>query len=129
MFSWAWRAAFRASVLESNAALEAELWRGALPLTVVQGLKPGARLPLPADCLGAVTLRPRGRPPVATGRLGQLRGQRALKLAGGEAGAPDTAPVLQETPLAVVGAPDDSGSDPAPIPASTALPQAGSGAG
>jgi flagellar motor switch protein FliM len=81
-----WRDRLRAAVTAAPAPLDAVLHRLRLPLARVQGLAPGDRIALPRDALDRVAVEAPGRLRVATGRLGQARGLRAVRI-----GAPPAA--------------------------------------
>jgi len=79
------RAAFSAAlgraVADAPAELEAVLCRLQLPLDMVAGFAPGMVLSLPRHAVAEVVLQGCDGRPAATARLGQSRGQRAVKLA------------------------------------------------
>jgi flagellar motor switch protein FliM len=70
----------RARVLESEAPLTAVLHRMTMPLDRVEGLRIGDVLALPGASLGDVRLFATGGQTVATGRLGQTAGLRAVRV-------------------------------------------------
>lgn len=72
----------RDRLLAAPARLDAVLCRMPLPLHQVRGLKPGQVLMLPAGVLGATTLEVSPGRTVARAMLGQMSGQRALRLRG-----------------------------------------------
>lgn len=75
------RQALSAQVMQAGSRLEAVVGRLSLPLARVIALQPGEVLALPVASLDAIVVEtPDGRP-VASGRLGQNRGMRAIKLA------------------------------------------------
>lgn len=76
-----------AEVLETQVELTAVLGSLRLPLAAALALKPGGLLPLGAAALDAVQLTGQDGRAVATGKLGQQRGVRALRL-GDAAAAP-----------------------------------------
>ena len=72
--------ALSAQVMQVDCRLEALVGRLRLPLHQIMALQPGDVLPLPLAGVDAIMLEtPEGRP-VATARLGQHRGMRAVKL-------------------------------------------------
>ncbi len=77
----AFRAAFARQVEAVAALMEAELVRLTLPLSRVMGLQVGEVLPLGEATLARLVLRGRDGRPLAEGRLGQMRGMRAVRLA------------------------------------------------
>ncbi|ETX14104.1 hypothetical protein OCH239_05535 [Roseivivax halodurans JCM 10272] len=62
------------------AEIDAVLCRMRLPVSVAEALTVGALLPLPADVLDQAELVARGGYRVTRGRLGQLNGQRAIRI-------------------------------------------------
>ncbi|PWK62053.1 FliM/FliN family flagellar motor switch protein [Roseicyclus mahoneyensis] len=106
-----WIAA-RARMLDAlPLSVEAVLMRLTRPLARVEGLAVGDVLPFDASDLQAVRLEAAGGRVVATGRLGQSGGRRALRLNGQVARAPSPAPTTS-TPVPV----------PDPMPAAVSLP-------
>ncbi|SDE03729.1 FliM/FliN family flagellar motor C-terminal domain-containing protein [Limimaricola pyoseonensis] len=75
-----WRAAFREAVLPAPAALTAVLTRIAIPLDRLEAMAPGQMLPLAGADLGEVRLEGGGGAVVARARLGQINGNRAVRL-------------------------------------------------
>ncbi|WP_424976103.1 FliM/FliN family flagellar motor C-terminal domain-containing protein [Dinoroseobacter sp. S124A] len=75
-----WAKDWRAAVLESPAELEAVLCKLELTLDEVRRWAVGDQVPIPASALSSVTIGRRNGPCVATARLGQARGVRALRL-------------------------------------------------
>ncbi len=69
--------------------LDAVLCRLTLPLATVEDLRTGSLVPLPRDALTRTELCAAGGHPVARGTLGQMNGQRALRVAGADATAMD----------------------------------------
>jgi len=104
----AWQAALRGAVLGSEVALDAVIARLRLPLSRAMALEPGMVLPLKDARVEQVTLLVPGGDIVATAKLGQNNGMRALKLRrlDGEAATPP--------PLAAAAPPPDRA---APMPA------------
>ncbi|MEX5726812.1 flagellar motor switch protein FliM [Rhodovulum iodosum] len=84
----AWAAALRASVGAAHAPCNAVMARESIPLGRLRALKPGDLLPLAADALNGVRLEGAGGAVLATGRLGQSQGHRAVRIAAGPPGAP-----------------------------------------
>lgn len=108
-----WGARLEASVLGAPATLDAVLHRVTLPLAAVMGLRPGMQLPIPADALENIVLEGAGRRRLSAARLGQHRGQRALRLIEEEdaaADAPAAAPPPR--PAKVVPPPFTAGESP-----------------
>lgn len=70
-----------AQVMQVSCTLEAVMGRISLPLSQVMALEAGSVLPLPSAALDAVTLETVGGQRISTGKLGQNRGMRALKIA------------------------------------------------
>lgn len=75
-----WAKDWREAVLESPAELDAVLCKLELSLDEVRRWAPGDRVSVPLSALSTVSLGRRNGPAVATARLGQARGVRALRL-------------------------------------------------
>ncbi len=105
-----WQAALHKAVLSSPARLHAVLHRTKLPLEKVRGFGPGTILPLPVDALDGVVLDPAPMGQGLRGRLGQIHGQRAIRLQ------------TDESPAA---APRDPGDQPGSFHDTLSLPEAG----
>jgi len=108
-----WPEALTAGVLGAELSINAVLWRLRLPATEAGRLRPGDCLPLPAVALSSVRLEAPGGVPVAGGRLGQVQGDRAVKVETGpgatlEPGTARAAPPLSVAPPA---ARDDADGD------------------
>jgi flagellar motor switch protein FliM len=69
-----------AQVLSAPAELDAVLFRMTVPLSAISQLKPGECLPIPRDALADTALESRTHHRVATSRLGQINGMRAVRL-------------------------------------------------
>ena len=103
----------QARVLEAPVRLDAVLCRVSMPLSSIGGLAAGDLLNLPADALREVTIEAGGRRRIATARLGQIDGLRALRLTGaGLRGFEPTHPGPRE----------EGGAPPAPEPAAPEPP-------
>lgn len=91
-------------VLQSDCLLDAILARITLPLQSVMALHPGQALALPGAALDRITLEGIDARTVATARLGQQRGLRAVRIGAAETArhAPP-AEVAQPPPLRAVG--------------------------
>lgn len=76
-----WQAQMTRTVMASPATLEAVLCRFRLPLATALRWQPGDFVPLPGATLETVALEAPGGRRVGRARLGQSRGQRALRLA------------------------------------------------
>lgn len=76
----AWQAALKGAVLGSEVALDAVIGRLRLPLSQAMALENGMILPLKDARIDQVTLLVPGGDLVASGKLGQHKGMRALKL-------------------------------------------------
>ncbi len=74
-----WARRMERAVMGTQTTLEAILHRVSLPLSVVMGLRPGMDIPLPDNALSHLHLEADGRA-VATVKLGQVRGMRAVRL-------------------------------------------------
>lgn len=75
-----WADDFRSGVLDASAALTAVLTRHRLSLAEAEALRPGQVLPLPGVTVGSVRLEAPIGQPLATARLGQFAGLRAVRL-------------------------------------------------
>ena len=105
-------AALRARLLDAPARLEAVLHRMTVPLAELRALQPGDVLRLPAGAQFAARLESTDGRLVAEGRLGQLSGQRAVRLCAPDAG--DTRPEPAPPPPAL----GSAATTDAPAPAS-----------
>jgi flagellar motor switch protein FliM len=100
--SGGWGAIWRDAVLDTTADLDAVLARLSVPLSTVRAWRIGDRLDIPAAALSGVTLGRRGGAIVASARLGQAQGYRALCLntlrgnGKGSAVSSDAEPVIAE---------------------------------
>lgn len=111
----AWSNALRGNVMGVEMTIEAVLARLRLPLSKVAGMQAGDVLPLPRQALAEVRLEAAGRAMVASGRLGQCRGDRAVKIAGDAPTDPEPAaaqPGAVPSDLTEEQAPDPELSDP-----------------
>lgn len=81
----AWERRIEAQVMEAEVVLSAVLYRCERSIAEVLELAPGDTLTLPASAIGAMTLETGDGTAVATGKLGQTGGVRAVRIA--EAGA------------------------------------------
>jgi flagellar motor switch protein FliM len=87
-----WERRLEAATMAAPADLTAVLWRLSMPLDRVLSLAPGSTIPIPAEALGSVSVRGLDGRTAMMGRLGQLRGHRAVRLtAVGAAGQADAA--------------------------------------
>lgn len=75
-----WGRRMEHSVMGAQVTLDAVLHRVTLPLSSVLALRPGAEIALPAASIETIGLEGADRRVLSKGRLGQLRGQRALRL-------------------------------------------------
>jgi len=88
-----WTRALLASISQAEASLRVVLHRRAMALSQVDELRVGELLTLPMEAMGEVRLETASGECAAIGRLGQIRGMRAIKIAGAEPQAlPKTAP-------------------------------------
>lgn len=93
-----WAQEMERTVMATPAQLEAVLHRVTIPLSAVMRLQAGDLLPLPMAAVEKLRLEGSGGRMLVTGRLGQARGFRAVKLSMGDAadlaqamhGPPDT---------------------------------------
>ncbi|WP_164876061.1 FliM/FliN family flagellar motor switch protein [Falsirhodobacter deserti] len=81
----AFRSDLAAQVMEAETALEAVLCRMTVPLAAVIGLKVGETIPLPSASVEQVACETGCGATVATGRLGQNKGMRAIRISIGPA--------------------------------------------
>ncbi len=75
-----WSAALRNTVMGAEMPVDAVFARLTLPLAAVSDWKPGDMLPLPRHTLDGVQLEGANRVVLATGRLGQARGDKAIRI-------------------------------------------------
>jgi flagellar motor switch protein FliM len=88
-------AALSAQVMQADCRLDGVIGRITLPLKQVMGLLPGDVLPLGQASVEGVALETMEGRKIATGRLGQHRGMRALKLTENAEMAPTEAPTMR----------------------------------
>ena len=81
-------------VMQTEAELGAILHRVTLPLGAVMALQPGEVVPLPMAAIGHVVVEGIDGRPLATGKLGQNRGMRAVRLVPETQNATLAAPVI-----------------------------------
>ncbi|MCF1709519.1 FliM/FliN family flagellar motor switch protein [Tabrizicola sp. J26] len=81
-------------VMQTEAELGAVLHRVTLPLGAVMSLQPGEIVPLPMAAIGHVVVEGIDGRPLATGKLGQNRGMRAVRLV---PEAPPATPVMEQS--------------------------------
>lgn len=88
-----WESAWRSTVSGATAAVSAVLHRFDLPLERLIRFEIGTLVPVPAEAISNVSLEGSDRRAVAAGRLGQSKGNRAVRviIAGDRTGAPDMA--------------------------------------
>lgn len=113
-----WRGDVSAAVMAAPAALTAVLERREVPLSDAMAFAPGTLLTMPMSALDTLSLEGADGAGVATGRLGQSRGFRAVRLAGSE-GPPGPAMEPPQFPAAVPEADvskDDAGAPAAAEP-------------
>ncbi|MCX7644736.1 MAG: FliM/FliN family flagellar motor switch protein [Rhodobacteraceae bacterium] len=108
----AWRRAVGEAVEGAEASLGTVLGRVRLALADLAALAPGDRIAFPLAALGAVLLTGPGGVPVATGRLGQSGGLRAVRIGLTEAPAAKPAALGEIVPAGTLG-----GAAPMPPPA------------
>ncbi|MGD9919376.1 MAG: FliM/FliN family flagellar motor switch protein [Paenirhodobacter sp.] len=122
-----WAGKMESTVMGTQAVLEAVLHRVTLPLSAVMQFSEGTQIPLPADALERIVLEGAAHRRLSLARLGQHRGQRALRLIGEEAEEICEAP---PAPKKVVPPPFEVGESPysvkrgASAPHSPAAPEA-----
>ncbi|SLN43149.1 Surface presentation of antigens (SPOA) [Roseivivax jejudonensis] len=79
-------------MLSLPAQVDAVLCRMRLPFAQAEALAPGALLPLPPDALGRAELVAASGHRITTGRLGQMNGQRAIRVTRGTGARGDQSP-------------------------------------
>lgn len=129
-----WSRALEDAVRDGEVPVEAVLWRMRMTIAEVASLQVGQELVIPVASIDRAVLCAIDGTPVIRGRLGQSRGQRALRLSIGAAGGSDTDAAAQfgSADLRRGGGIGDGGLDgaeggdfaagPPPLPR-TALPQ------
>ncbi|MFV2002692.1 MAG: FliM/FliN family flagellar motor switch protein, partial [Paracoccaceae bacterium] len=86
-----WRNQWHQALSQTQTDVEAVLHRFSLPLDEIESLRVGALIPVPASAVAAVSLEGGDGRCVATGKLGQCGGHRAVRIISGElAEAPPT---------------------------------------
>ena len=95
-----WSAALEAAVMAAPATLRAELGRITLPLAEVLELGVGSALVLPLSALEDIQLVGLDGTPQASGRLGQSRGNRAIRLTRLAGDRPPQPPMQDAAPQA-----------------------------
>jgi flagellar motor switch protein FliM len=110
-----WSAALAQTVGQAGLPLPAVLGRPVLPLGEVMALGPGSVILLPLEAVAGVTLCDAAGRALATGRLGQLRGLKALRVAALAGDKPDgggaAAPRPAQSAAAPAAAPAPADSD------------------
>ncbi len=80
-----WRSNWRAAVMQTLVLVEAVLHRFTIPLDEIGALAVGTRIPIPLTAVSRVSLEGENNRCVATGKLGQCNGHRAVRVAAGSA--------------------------------------------
>jgi len=75
-----WKTDWRDVVKTTHAPIEAILHRTSMPISEIARLQVGTTILIPAEAIGAMSLEGENRHPVATGRLGQTNGHRAVRV-------------------------------------------------
>lgn len=122
-----WALALARALSAAPLPLEAVLFRCWLGFGAAARLKPGDVLPFAPDDLGRVRLVTASGHGVGVGRLGQIGGKRALRLAGAPSTAqggnsPDSAPSPASAAVAAPSAAVKPGDAPAALPAAPGAP-------
>lgn len=94
----AWHKDWRAQVMHLHAPIEAVLHRFSVPVSEISGLEVGTTFQIPASQITAVTLEGLDKSPVATAKLGQAAGYRAVRINSDVVADPKTLPTAPETP-------------------------------
>ncbi len=81
-----WDARLATHVMASEAQVRAVLWRAELPLDRILALTCGSEIPIPRAAIDHVQIEGGDRRAICRGRLGQARGQRAVRIADTPAG-------------------------------------------
>jgi flagellar motor switch protein FliM len=121
----AWRKALEQAVAEACVELDAVLVRTTRSLRDLEAMGPGDLIGFDAADLAQVRLETSSGTVVAHGRLGQIGGQRALRMATGQPGAgagPGSAPDLPTGIAAMPPLPPDDMAPPLPDPMAVAAP-------
>jgi flagellar motor switch protein FliM len=105
-----WETHWPGIVMGSDVQLCAVLHRQTMTLAQLGSLAPGAVLCVPDVCMEHVTIETLTRQAIAHGRLGQSRGQRAVRMAAAPSQEQDAPPVVGATAPLIL---------PPPAPAST----------
>ncbi|WP_380053049.1 FliM/FliN family flagellar motor switch protein [Falsihalocynthiibacter sp. SS001] len=113
-----WSATLEANVMEASVQIDAELHSFDLPLDQLAKLQVGDHVDIPREAIGRLKVKGGGGDIVATGRLGQANGRRAVRFMG-LAGEDMTLDVVAEAPhpLELMG----SGAGPTPVTATDAV--------
>lgn len=122
----AWAQALEQAVMSTQADLAAVLHRMRVPLSAVLGFKPGDQIPVPSAQLDRIALEALDGRRVASGRLGQNRGMRAVRLTQSQAGRDEDsgqAPSALTAPRA--GRPADAAPQPGAMPPDPGTPDPG----
>lgn len=98
-----WQRALSEAVLDSAIAIEAQMGRILLPLGQARALQPGAVLPLSGARTDQVQLHVAGGGTLPPARLGQHRGQRAIKITLAEPLGAEPVPLTIPAPDAAAG--------------------------
>lgn len=105
-----WQSRFQTALSEAPADLDAAFPAVTLPLSAILGLRPGSVLALPGASVSVLELRDADGRRVSQGRLGRLRGHRAIRLTDPAAAPPGPAAGRADM-AAVPGAPPHPAGD------------------
>ena len=105
-----WDARLAVHVMASEAQVRAVLWRAELPLDRILALTCGSEIPIPRAAIDHVQIEGDDRRAICRGRLGQARGQRAVRIADmsaarGEAAGPDISGARADSGAGATGGP------------------------
>ena len=107
-----WQNRLHASVMGAATQIDAVLDRVSLPLSAVLRLRPGMSLPISADALENLTLEGAGRRCLASARLGQHRGLRAVRVTETGEASPGIKEMSEPKARLVVPPPFEPGASP-----------------
>jgi flagellar motor switch protein FliM len=101
-----WRKGWHAAVMQTQALVEAVLHRFTIPLDEIGSLDVGSIIPIPLAAVAQVSLEGGDGQCVATGKLGQCNGHRAVRVAAGPVGEGVPRSVLSAQDFVIAGVAD-----------------------
>ena len=99
-----WRSGWHAAVMQTQTVVEAVLHRFTIPLDEIGSLGVGALIPIPLAAVAQVSLEGSDGQCVATGKLGQCNGHRAVRVGAGPVGEGASKSVLSAQDFVIAGA-------------------------